>query len=244
MKEKFGNVVKNAASITVANQIIEMIASGELCAGEKLPSERQLQELLKVGRPSIREALSALQIMNICETRVGDGTYISSLDSQEMTRPFEILMLLSKPKLSELFDMREALEVGAIKLATQHITDEEIDSLLTCVNCEHGLIANAEEFSRVDVAFHSIIVNASRNSLMKNVMFSIQRMAAVSRQLTSVLIEIRRQSMLDHKIIIKSLTARVVAAAETSMRNHLLNVRKGARQICDDFLTMIISPYI
>ena len=77
--EKFFNLQRSTTSITVANQIIDMIANGELRAGEKLPSERQLQELLKVGRPSIREALSALQIMNICETKVGDGTYITSL---------------------------------------------------------------------------------------------------------------------------------------------------------------------
>lgn len=226
MKEKFNAIEKNTMSLTVANQIIQMIADEKLQAGEKLPSERQLQELLKVGRPAVREALSALQIMHICETRTGDGTYVTSLDPRYMTKPFELVMLLSKPTLTELFDMREALEVGAIRLAAGNITDKELEELAGHIEREKTLIDKPVEFATVDVAIHSLIINAANNSLIKNVMYSLQHMSQISRTITSVFEEIRRQSVKDHRDIVAALTMRDVQAAEESMRRHLHNVRK------------------
>lgn len=225
VKEKFNAIEKNTMSLTVANQIIQMIADGKLHAGEKLPSERQLQEILKVGRPAVREALSALQIMHICETRMGDGTYVTSLDPRYMTKPFELLMLLSKPTLIELFDMREVLEVGAIRLAVNNLTGKELEELSGHIDQEKTLIDNSTEFAKVDVAIHSLIVNASNNSLIKNVMYSLQHMSQISRTITSVFVEVRRQSVEDHKEIVAALQRRDVPAAEESMRRHLKNVR-------------------
>lgn len=234
---KFLSVEKQGTSITVVNQIIEMIVNGELQPEEKLPSERELQDLLKVGRPSVREALSALQIMNICETRVGSGTYITSLDPQKMTKPFEILMLLSKPSMMDLFNMREALEVGAIRLAAQNITTGEIDTLLECINNDKRLIEDPKEFAKSDTKLHSIIINASRNSLMKNVMLGLQRMTVVSREITSVFIEVRHQSISDHEKIVKALMNHDVVAAEMSIRNHLNNVRETSFKISGELIT-------
>lgn len=222
--DKFLTVERNATSITVANQIIQMIANGELKAGEKLPSERQLQELLKVGRPSVREALSALQIMNICETRIGDGTYITSLDAEHMTKPFEIIMLLSKPNLIELFEMRELLEVGAIRLAAKYVTDDEAAELVRLATLGPSLIDKPKEFVKVDGEIHLLIANASQNSVIKNVMYGLKRMIHISRDITTTFIEVRRQAADDHIDIVNALVSRDVNAAEESMRRHLQNV--------------------
>ncbi len=224
--EKFTNLQRSTTSITVVNQIIDMIANGELRAGEKLPSERQFQELLKVGRPSVREALSALQIMNICETRVGDGTYITSLDPQNMTKPFEIIMLLSKPSLIELFEMRELLETGAIRLAAKHMTKAEADELVRLASLGPSLIANAREFVRVDGEIHLLISTASRNSVIKNVMYGLKNMVHVSRDVTTAFVEVRHQAAIDHIDIVTALASRDVEKAEENMRRHLQNVLK------------------
>lgn len=241
MKEKFTTVERNATSIAVVNQIIQMIADGQLHAGEKLPSERQLQDLLKVGRPSIREALSALQIMHICETRIGDGTYITSLDPQDMTKPFEILMLLSKPSLNELFDMREILEVGAIRLAVQNLTTEELDELVECVKRAREIVDNSHEFAKVDTQLHMIIVGASRNSLMKNIMYSLHHMSSLSRGITSVFAEVRHQAVKDHQEIVEALLQHDVIGAENAMRKHLQNVQKSVTDINGEILTKKIK---
>ena len=243
MKEKFTTVERNATSTAVVNQIIQMIADGQLHAGEKLPSERHLQDLLKVGRPSIREALSALQIMHICETRIGDGTYITSLDPQYMTKPFEILMLLSKPSLNELFDMRGILEVGAIRLAVNNLTTEELDELVECVKKESKLVNNPNEFARTDTELHGIIIGASHNSLMKNIMYSLQHMSSLSRGITSVFAEVRRQAVQDHREIVEALLKCDVISAENAMRKHLKNVQKSVTNINSEVLTKKIEVF-
>ncbi len=75
-------------SSIIADQILQMIRCGELNAGEKLPPERIIAEQLGVSRPSVREAISALQIVGILETRPGDGTYVTrSSAMDELTQP-------------------------------------------------------------------------------------------------------------------------------------------------------------
>lgn len=237
MVEKFSTVERSKTSITVANQIIEMIASGELEAGEKLPSERQLQELLKVGRPSIREGLSALQIMNICETRIGDGTYITSLDPQEMTKPFEIIMLLAKPSLIEVFEMRELLEVGSIRLGAKNLTDDELTELVRLASLGPTLIDRPKEFVRVDAEIHRMIANSSQNRVIRNIMDVLQRMIHISRYMTTSFVEVRRQAAIDHMAIVTALARRDTEAAEENMKLHLRNALNIVMSFDEQILT-------
>jgi len=229
--EIFRAIKREAISNSVAGQIIELIRNGSLMPGQKLPSERQLQVLLRVGRPAIREALSALQWMHILETRHGDGTYLTSLDPGEITRPFEVLIALSRPSLIELFGVRQVLEVGAAGLAALNVSDSQIAELRKCLDLTHRYAGDPWAFMENDIRLHTIIFDASSNSLLKNIAVSLQQMNRLSRELTTVFDEVRKQSVEDHSAIVKAISERNPDEAERAMRQHLLNVRAVVERI-------------
>lgn len=224
--QKFTTLERSKMAVVVVDRIIEMIAAGELQPGEKLPSERKLQELLHIGRPSIREGLTALQLMNICESRVGDGTYISSLDMQSMTKPFEIIMLLAKPTVVEIFEMREMLETGSIRLGAKNLTDMQLEELVCLAAQGPSLVDRPREFVKIDEEIHRLIASGSHNRVVNNVMDVVKSIIHVSRYITTSFIEVRRQAADDHIAIVSALARRDAAEAEENMRIHLQNALK------------------
>ncbi|MDR7465382.1 MAG: GntR family transcriptional regulator, partial [Armatimonadota bacterium] len=80
----FQRILTKKKSTHVAEQILQAIMSGQYRVGDRLPPERVLAEEMGVSRPSVREALSALQIVGVVASRVGDGTYVrSAVDTAE-----------------------------------------------------------------------------------------------------------------------------------------------------------------
>ncbi|MFC3040099.1 FadR/GntR family transcriptional regulator [Virgibacillus xinjiangensis] len=113
----------------VLKEIRRLIETNALQPGDKLPSERQLSETLQAGRSSVREALRAMELLGLIETRHGEGTYLSTY------RPFQTVELLSSFILQEastkedLLLAKKILEREAAKLAFSHITMEEVKDL-------------------------------------------------------------------------------------------------------------------
>ncbi len=100
----------------IADQILLMINSGRYKAGSKLPSERIITEQMGVSRPSLREAISALQIVGILESRPGDGTYVCGPAATEdlVRQALDVLEECDSPY--ENMQARKALEIGAAQL--------------------------------------------------------------------------------------------------------------------------------
>ena len=82
---------RKAVSELVVQRILDLIKNGQLQAGEKLPSERDLAQLLDVSRPTVREALRALSILGVLEIRHGGGVFVTSLDASELMNPAGLL---------------------------------------------------------------------------------------------------------------------------------------------------------
>src|SRR4030042_4632456 len=101
----------------IADQILRLIHSGRYKVGTKLPSERIITEQMGVSRPSLREAISALQIVGILETRPGDGTYVCAhvATDERMRQALTVLQECDSP--FENMQARKALEIGAVRLA-------------------------------------------------------------------------------------------------------------------------------
>ncbi len=109
----------------VFEHIQEMVMSGELSPGDRLPSERDMSEMFKVSRNSVREALKALEILGILECRQGGGNYIKCDISAGIIEPLSILFKLHKGRFTDLLEARRALEAEAASLAASRISSEE-----------------------------------------------------------------------------------------------------------------------
>jgi GntR family transcriptional repressor for pyruvate dehydrogenase complex len=155
----------------IAEQILQMINSGQFKAGSKLPSERTITEQMGVSRPSLREAISALQIAGILESRPGDGTYIAEPIATEEIRRRAVSVLEECDSPFEGMQARKALEIGAAQLAIAVATDEDLAALKEAWDekCQRGRGGDIDEYLRYGKEFHLAIARATKNRLVEAV---------------------------------------------------------------------------
>jgi len=150
----------------VVDQIQNMIFDGSLKAGDKLPAERDMVKLFEVSRTSIREAVRALDILGLVECRQGDGNFIRKEFDTGLFEPLSIMFKLHNGNALELFKVRKMLEIEAISLAVEQITDTQRDELKFIM--ERLAKADTEEEKvKFDAEFHFKIIEASNNYLLK-----------------------------------------------------------------------------
>jgi GntR family transcriptional repressor for pyruvate dehydrogenase complex len=147
-------------------KIKEMILSGDLNPGDKLPRENELAERLGVSRSSLREAVRALALLNVVEARQGDGTYVTSLTPEVLLEAIGFgIDLVNDPSLVEVFQVRRFLETAATAVAAISISHDELTSLRDCM-ARMDLAESVEELVRADLEFHHIVAGATRNSVL------------------------------------------------------------------------------
>lgn len=113
----------------VIENIRQMIANGELQAGQKLPSERELAEKFNVSRVPIREALKILEYMGVLDSSPGDGTYLKNISVESLINKMNFSFVATADTLRDLLELRIVLETFAAYHAAQRRTDEDISSI-------------------------------------------------------------------------------------------------------------------
>src|SRR5690606_41971721 len=115
----FGPVKKNAIAEEIIARLLGLIRDRQLQPGDKLPPERELAAMLGVSRPSLREALRALSVMNVLELRQGDGTYVSSLEPDLLVEHLGLVLSIDDSTFLPLLDTRNIVAVGIVALAAE-----------------------------------------------------------------------------------------------------------------------------
>ena len=121
----------NQRAARIADQLLELIEVSKLNPGDRLPSERQLSELLDVSRPSLREALHILQAKGLVAIRHGQGTFV---EEPLVVQELRASVMSREHDLNELYDAREILEVPAAKKAAEKATKEDLRTLRATLN--------------------------------------------------------------------------------------------------------------
>src|SRR5262249_54030339 len=123
-------VCRVAVTDEAIGKIKEMIVSGALRPGDRLPREADLAAELGLSRNSLREAVKALSLLNILDVRQGDGTYVSSLEPQELLEAVSFVLDFHRDDTAlQAFQVRGILEPAATAMAAQRITPEQLDGL-------------------------------------------------------------------------------------------------------------------
>src|SRR5438552_8607530 len=147
-------------------KIKELIVDGEFAPGSKLPKERELAERLGLSRNSLREAVRALTLIGVLEPRVGDGTYVTSLEPELLLTGMGFISdLLTGSTLLELHQVRRILEPVATALAATRLEDADFVALERCL-ADMDAAETTQAFIAADEEFHRIIVMASGNSTL------------------------------------------------------------------------------
>ncbi|ULM99781.1 FadR family transcriptional regulator [Peribacillus frigoritolerans] len=176
-----------------------MIRSGSLKPGEQLDSIQQLAENFQVGRPAIREALSALSSMGLIEIKQGEGTFVKTFDPAIMNHPLSAALLMDQDNIKHLLEVRKILESGTAEVAAKKRTEENLIELKDMLfNMEK--VSDDEELSdKADISFHVAVANASQNELL------ITLMNHVSELMTEKMRDIRRAALYSEEMTLKQL---------------------------------------
>lgn len=170
--EKLSHSVFKKRSSIIAEQIVKKIRNAVYPAGSKLPAERMIAEQMGVSRPSVREAISALQIVGIVTSRPGDGTYVAdSFGNEELARQaFEVLEESESPLI--VLQARKAMEIGVARVAITVAGDREVENIQAAwqERYEKGKKGDYESFLRYGKSFHLTIAQATGNHLIVSIM--------------------------------------------------------------------------
>jgi GntR family transcriptional repressor for pyruvate dehydrogenase complex len=156
----------------VLQGIKHMITTGALGPGSRLPIEKDLAVSLGVSRGSLREGVRALCIMGVLETRQGDGTYVTSLDSNLLLAPMGFMVDLQAPEhRHDLHTVRRILESEAAARAALYITDDQLAEAAATLAAVEPLIVEGEDLDHesimdADIAFHHIVAQGANNSAL------------------------------------------------------------------------------
>ena len=163
----------------VYDQVIEQIKlkikSGELKKGDKLPSEREMSESLCVSRTSVREAIKALEVVGLIESRQGAGNFIKTNFDNSLFEPLSVMFMLQESSLKEMYDLRKTLELECGRLASKNITEDELEHLTAILDRMYDA-ETEEESLELDIKFHYVIAKAARNVLLINVLEVISQL--------------------------------------------------------------------
>ena len=213
--------------VRVARRIAGLVSSGEVSAGDKLPSERDLAEMLQVSRPSIREAMIALEVSGVIEVRTGSGIYVADQSRQpavvadEGIGPFEIL------------EMRLLIEPETCALAAERISDDQLEQLRKIYN-EMGRTSGTSEVEAFDSQFHNLIAEASENTAIARTvswLWVLRDQSELSRGFHRLIIKEGVYPVLDeHTAIFNALKNRNPDEARKAMREHLEAATASAAQ--------------
>src|SRR5262249_34511302 len=95
---------------SVVNRILALVRTGMWGSGDRLPSERELIDILNTSRPSLREAIRALSTLGVVETRHGGGAYVTDLKARTLLAPLDFFISLSQSNLADVFESRRIIE--------------------------------------------------------------------------------------------------------------------------------------
>ncbi len=212
-------------------KIKDMIISGELSAGDRLPPEKELSEKLGLSRSSLREAVKALEIIRVLDVRRGDGTYVTSLEPQLLTEAMSFIVDLHQDEsILDIFEVRRILEPAAAAMAAGRITPEQIAALrATMENIDDE--TSVEQLVDHDLIFHSLITAAAKNSYLASVLDALSSStvrARIWRGLTQEKAVDRTLS--EHTAIIEALERGDAELVKSLLTVHISGVEHWLRQ--------------
>jgi len=230
LEERLKPVAPRTVADQVADQLRRLITSGEFKPGDRIPSERELATRLGVGRPAVREALRELKAQGLIVTgRGAQGTTVAGVIAPSFAEPLSPLLGTGAERLTELMEVRSAVEIEAAGLAARRATLEDLHRLSSIG--VPGKNLTPEE----DVAFHAAIAQATHNPLFERVIrepvdILHDHMAAILNVYYSEPgggVTLQQQ----HDAIRRAIRAGDEQKARQAMRQHLEHVARGLAQL-------------
>ena len=154
-------------------RIKDMLLSGALRPGDRLPPEKELSESLGLSRNSLREAVKALELIRVLDVRRGDGTFVTSLEPRLLLEAMSFVVDLHQDhSVLDLLEVRRLLEPPAAAMACRHATPADLDVLAAMLD-EVGPETSVDDLIAHDVQFHRFLSELSGNAYLSTLLESL-----------------------------------------------------------------------
>src|SRR5580704_4483760 len=138
----------------VFSRILELVRTGNLRPGDRLPPERELIEIFGISRPSLREALRALSILGVIESRHGGGAFVTDLEARTLLAPLDFYLSLSQSNLDDAFECRRIVEVEIVRKAALKAGPKDLLDLSAMIAAHPTVFNDPIGFRILDSQFH------------------------------------------------------------------------------------------
>jgi DNA-binding FadR family transcriptional regulator len=213
--------------------IMNLLTSGELGPGDRLPTERDLALRLGVARSTVREAIRGLEMMRVLQVRHGEGIFVTSLDAPLLLEATGFAMQLMRDhEVVEFLELRAILEGAAAGLASARMTDEQRRTLLRRLE-ELDAASTADELLEADIAFHACIAAGAGNVVLASLLDNFSARTYRARHLNAGLglEEALVRSRAAHRRIYEAVLAKDPEAARASASAHVANLAAWLRSV-------------
>lgn len=217
-------------STELAHRLLDHLLSGQVRPGDRLPSERQLAQTLGVGRASVRDALKSLRLLGVIKVRQGDGTYLQRVPSTLLPRSVEWGVLLGEQHALDLVEARQFIEMAVVQLAAERRDQEAIEKLAVQLRAMKDAGNNSARFVEADIAFHLQVATAARNTVLRDVLASMQSLLRVWIRRVIEDAGDTEYSYRRHQAIFEAIERGNAAAAAAAMAEHMESANARLRK--------------
>ncbi|OIJ66336.1 FadR/GntR family transcriptional regulator [Streptomyces mangrovisoli] len=211
-------------------RIKDMIVTGALRPGDRLPKESELAAELGLSRNSLREAVRALSLLRVLDVRQGDGTYVTSLDPRLLLEPLGFAADLHRgDTVLELLQVRRILEPAATAMAATRLDDGQLDVLSAQLDAL-GKESSVAELVACDLEFHRVVAAGSGNAVLCSLLDGLTGPTLRARIWDGLARdEAVDRTLREHRAIVRALRDRDAEAARSWATVHIASVERWLR---------------
>jgi GntR family transcriptional repressor for pyruvate dehydrogenase complex len=202
-------------------QLIAYVVKGIWKAGDRLPPERELCQQFGIARTSLREALKAMELVGMLDSRVGDGTFVCPR-SEFLSRPLLWAFTgTDHEELVEIMEARTVVEETLAGLAAERGSADEIAAIEVTIKQMRDVIATGSSILEADMSFHLAVAAAAHNEVLRN---AVQLLRNITRQWLKYKVQmpnVAASVLKRHEAVYRAIASRKPKAARLAMRKHL-----------------------
>lgn len=221
---KESKIQKQGVAEKVVHRILDLVKSGNLKAGDRLPAERKLIEIFGVSRPTLREALRSLSILGVVEMRHGGGAFVTDLKPRSLLAPLDFFVSLSAENIEEAFQCRRLIEIEIARLCARHASETDITELDAMLSAQKKVADDPIGFRILDSEFHEKLFTIAGNAILERLAIGFYNMALEERRKATSSAMVTKQSVRDHHDIVAGIRKGDEARTAEAMRIHLLHI--------------------
>ena len=216
---------RRSVSEQVAHRILSMVKSGNLRPGDRLPTEQQMGIAFGISRPALREALKALSLMGVLESRQGGRYSVTDLSPSRLIAPFNVMLSTNDFDVNEHFEARLVVDLELVRLCALRASAEQRERIMKHAVDGRAFFQDSVGFRLLDIEFHQSLNDGADNRMLSAMAQGLYDVGLDIRRVASEMKGNIKKSVTQHIEIAEAIAQRDPAKATKAYRRHLEHVR-------------------